>query len=138
MKETTRDQMFRFLAMLTIASVTGLQTWRTLFNNFAVEVVNLEGNHIGIIQSVREIPGFLALLAIFIIMAIKEHRLSALSILTLGLGVALTGFFPSYFGLILTTLIMSFGFHYYETTNQSLTLQYFDKTTSPNLINLRQ
>ncbi|MCB0282143.1 MAG: MFS transporter [Calditrichae bacterium] len=131
MKETTRDQMFRFLAMLTIASVAGLQTWRTLFNNFAVEVVNLEGNHIGIIQSVREIPGFLALLAIFIIMAIKEHRLSALSILTLGLGVALTGFFPSYFGLILTTLIMSFGFHYYETTNQSLTLQYFDKTTSP-------
>lgn len=131
MKETTRDQMFRFLAMLTIASVAGLQTWRTLFNNFAVEVVNLEGNHIGIIQSVREIPGFLALLAIFIIMLIKEHRLSALSILTLGLGVALTGFFPSYPGLILTTLIMSFGFHYYETTNQSLTLQYFDKTTSP-------
>ena len=26
---------------------------------------------------------------------------------------------------------MSFGFHYYETTNQSLTLQYFDKITSP-------
>lgn len=26
---------------------------------------------------------------------------------------------------------MSFGFHYYETTNQSLTLQYFDKNTSP-------
>jgi predicted MFS family arabinose efflux permease len=26
---------------------------------------------------------------------------------------------------------MSFGFHYYETTNQSLTLQYFDKQTSP-------
>jgi hypothetical protein len=26
---------------------------------------------------------------------------------------------------------MSFGFHYYETTNQSLTLQYFGKNTSP-------
>jgi len=26
---------------------------------------------------------------------------------------------------------MSFGFHYYETTNQSLTLQYFDENTSP-------
>lgn len=123
--------MFRFLALLTIASAVGLQTWRTLFNNFAVEIVHLEGNHIGVIQSVREIPGFLALLAIFIILLIKEHRLSALSVIVLGVGVAITGIFPSYWGLICTTLIMSFGFHYFETTNQSLTLQYFDQTTSP-------
>ena len=126
-----KDKMFRYLAILTIASVAGLQTWRTLFNNFAVEVAHLQGNHIGMIQSVREIPGFLALLAIFIIMVIKEHRLSALSIFTMGLGVAVTGFFPSYSGLLFTTLVMSFGFHYYETTNQSLTLQYFDQKISP-------
>jgi len=126
-----KDNMFRFLAVLTIASMSGLQTWRTLFNNFAVEVAYLEGNHIGMIQSVREIPGFLALLAIFIILIIREHRLSGLSIFTMGFGVAITGFFPSYTGLIFTTLIMSFGFHYYETTNQSLTLQYFDQKISP-------
>jgi len=117
--------------LLTISSTIGLQAWRTLFNNFAVEVVNLEGHHIGMIQSVREVPGFLALLAVYLIIIIKEHRLSALSVLLLGLGVAVTGLFPSYLGLILTTLVMSFGFHYYETTNQSLTLQYFDKNTSP-------
>jgi hypothetical protein len=126
-----KDPMFRFLALLTISSVVGLQTWRTLFNNFAVELAHLEGNHIGMIQSVREIPGFLALLAIFIMLYVKEHRLSALSIAVLGIGIGLTGFFPSYTGLLVTTLIMSFGFHYYETTNQSLTLQYFDHTTSP-------
>jgi hypothetical protein len=126
-----KDKMFRFLAVLTIASVAGLQTWRTLFNNFAVEVANLEGNHIGMIQSIREIPGFLALLAIFIFMVMREHRLSALSIFIMGIGVAVTGVFPSYTGLIFTTLIMSFGFHYYETTNQSLTLQYFDQQASP-------
>jgi hypothetical protein len=129
--EIKKDQMFRFLAVLSIASVAGLQTWRTLFNNFAVEIAHLEGNHIGMIQSVREIPGFLALLAIFIIMVMREHRLSALSILTMGVGVAVTGLFPSYTGLIFTTLLMSFGFHYYETTNQSLTLQYFDQQASP-------
>jgi hypothetical protein len=131
MKIIKKDPMFRFLALLTIASVVGLQSWRTLFNNFAVEIVHLEGSHIGMIQSVREIPGFLALLAIFIIIIIKEHRLSALSIILLGLGVGITGLLPSYFGLIITTMLMSFGFHYYETTNQSLTLQYFDHQTSP-------
>jgi hypothetical protein len=131
MIDPRKDNMFRFLTLMTIASAVGLQTWRTLFNNFAVEVAFLEGNHIGVIQSVREIPGFLALLAIFILIFIREHKLSALSIITLGIGVAITGLLPSYYGLILTTLIMSFGFHYYETTNQSLTLQYFDRETSP-------
>jgi hypothetical protein len=123
--------MFRFLMVLTISSTVGLKAWLTLFNNFSVEVAHLDGSHIGMIQSIREIPGFLALLAVFIMLVIREHRLSALSILCLGLGLAVTGWFPSYLGLIFTTLIMSFGFHYYETTNQSLTLQYFDATQSP-------
>ena len=123
--------MFVYLAVLSISSTIGLQAWLTLFNNFAVDVAGLDGNHIGVIQSLREVPGFLALLAVYIIMVLKEHRLSALSILVLGLGLALTGLFPSYPGLILTTLVSSFGLHYYETTNMSLTLQYFDEITSP-------
>ncbi len=131
MNSIKQKSIYRFLIVLTISSTIGLQAWRTLFNNFAVEVVNLEGNHIGMIQSIREIPGFLALLVVYIIIIIKEHRLSVLSIFLLGIGVAATGLLPSYAGLILTTLVMSFGFHYYETTNQSLTLQYFDKNTSP-------
>jgi hypothetical protein len=123
--------MYRFLIVLTICSTVGLQTWRTLFNNFAVEVVGLNGNHIGVIQSVREIPGFLSLLVVFFLFVMKEYRLSAFSIFILGGGVAATGLLPSYGGLILTTVLMSFGFHYYETTNQSLTLQHFDIKTSP-------
>ena len=126
-----QDIMFRYLVVLTIASVAGLQTWRTLFNNFAVEIVHLDGVHIGIIQSAREIPGFLALLAIVLIMVIKEHRLAALSIIIMGLGISFTGYFPSYIGLIFTTILMSFGFHYFEMVNQSLTLQYFDQKISP-------
>lgn len=123
--------MYLYLVVLTIGSTAGLQSWTTLFNNFAVEVAQLDGDGVGLIQSIREIPGFLALLAIVIIRFIPEHRLSALSILLLGVGIALTGWFPSLIGLSLTTLLMSFGFHYYETTNMSLTLQYFDKHESP-------
>ena len=131
MEHVKKNPMYIYLVMLTIASTVGLQAWTTLFNNFAVEMAGLDGDGIGIIQSIREIPGFLALLAIVVIRFIPEHRLSALSILMLGLGIAATGFFPSLAGLALTTLVMSFGFHYYETTNMSLTLQYFDKKASP-------
>jgi Major Facilitator Superfamily len=126
-----KDRMYGFLLVLTVASAIGLQGWRTLFNNFAVEIAGINGHQVGIIQSVREIPGFLALLVVYVLLVMREHRLSALSILCLAVGVGLTGLMPSMAGLVVTTLIMSFGFHYYETTNQSLTLQYFDQTTAP-------
>ena len=54
--------MLRYLIVLTIASMVGLQTWMILFNNYAVELAGLNGQQVGGIQSVREIPGFLALL----------------------------------------------------------------------------
>ncbi|MFC1895836.1 MFS transporter [Thermodesulfobacteriota bacterium] len=131
MREAQNTPMYGFLMVLTIASTVGLQAWNTLFNNFAVEVAHLEGKHVGVIQSVREIPGFLTLLVVYVLLLMREHRLSAVSVACLGVGLAVTGMFPSFHGLLATTLIMSFGFHYYETTNQSLTLQYFDATTSP-------
>ncbi|MCD4719947.1 MAG: MFS transporter [Desulfobacula sp.] len=131
MPDYKKERMYSYLIVLTICSAAGLQCWRTLFDNFSVNIVGLDGNHIGVLQSVREIPGFLALLVTYVILIIKEHRLSALSIIILGTGLFLTGLLPSFSGLIFTTIVMSFGFHYYETTNQSLTLQYFDKLTSP-------
>jgi predicted MFS family arabinose efflux permease len=134
MFEAHNRPMFRYLAVLTAASMVGLQGYTILINNFAVETVGLEGKHIGIIQSVREIPGFLALAAVYVMMVMKEHRLASFSIILLGLGVGLTGFFPSFAGVALTTLVMSFGFHYYETANQSLTLQYFSTHLSPLVI----
>ncbi len=126
-----KNRMYLFLMVLTITATAGLQVWRTLFDNFSVNIIGLEGQHIGVIQSVREIPGFLALLVVYVMLILKEHRISSSSILVLGIGVLIAGFFPSFPGLIFTTLVMSFGFHYFETTNQSLTLQYFDETTAP-------
>lgn len=123
--------LFVFLLILTISSTAGLHVWRTLFDNFAVHSIGLDGQHIGLLQSIREIPGFLCLLVVYVLLIISEHRLAALSVLLLGLGVALTGMFPTLGGIILTTLLMSFGFHYFETTNQSLTLQHFTKSESP-------
>jgi len=131
MKEIKNSPMYRYLIVLTVSSTIGLQAWRTLFNNFAVEIAGLKGSHVGIIQSVREIPGFLTFLVVLVILSMREHRLSALSILVTGIGIMATGLLPSFTGLMLTTLIFSFGFHYYETTNQSLTLQYFNQNTSP-------
>jgi predicted MFS family arabinose efflux permease len=124
-------RMFVFLLVLTVASGLGMQGWNALFNNFAVEAAGFNGFQTGLAHSVREIPGFLSLLVIYVLLVISEWRLAALSILVLGAGVGLTGLFPSFWGVMLTTLCMSFGFHYYETVNQSLTLQYFSLSEAP-------
>ncbi len=124
-------KMYIFLLVLTIATAIGFQGWRTLLNNFAVDVAGLDGGEFGALGSIREIPGFLALFVIYFLLIIKEHKLAALSVIVMGLGIAITGFLPSFMGIALTTIIMSFGFHYYETLNQSLTLQYFGFTEAP-------
>jgi len=123
--------MYLFLISLAVLSALGFQGWRTLFNNYAVEVAQVTGQQMGMIQGLREVPGFLALLVVYLLVFVREHRLAVLSLMVMGLGVMLTGIMPSYGGLVLATLVMSFGFHYYETLSQSLTLQYFSVTQSP-------
>lgn len=123
--------MLRFLVVLTAASTIGLQGYTMLFNNFAAEMVHLDGSQVGIIQSVREVPGLLTLLLIFVLLLVREHRLAALSVALLGFGTGITGLIPTYGWLTFTTIVMSFGFHYFESTNQSLTLQYFSTAASP-------
>ncbi|MES9845987.1 MAG: MFS transporter, partial [Candidatus Sedimenticola sp. 6PFRAG5] len=106
-------------------------SWHTLLNNFAVEMAGFTGVEIGILQSLREVPGFLAFTTVFILLLIREQSFALISIALLGLGVAMTGFMPSEYGLYFTTVLMSVGFHYYFTLQQSLTLQWVDKERSP-------
>ena len=131
MDHLKRNPMYRYLMILGICANAGLQGWTALFTNFAKEVVGVNGFQIGVSQAVREIPGFLSFTAIFLLLFFKEHKLSAWSVLLLGIGTALTGIFTSFGGLLMTTFLMSVGFHFFETTNKSLTVQYFNTTESP-------
>ncbi|MDD3080352.1 MAG: MFS transporter [Paludibacter sp.] len=125
------NPMYGFLAVLAVASAFGNQGWQTLFNNFAVEKASAGSVEVGAIQSFREIPGFLTFFAVYIMLVIAEHRFAVYSIILLGLGVMITGFLPSFGGLVFSAVLMSVGFHFFETANQSLTLQYFSAERVP-------
>jgi len=118
------------LYVMAIAMALAFGVWQALLNNFVIERANFTGVEIGILQSLREIPGFMAFAAVFLLLIMREQTLALVSLLLLGLGTALTGYFPSEIGLYATTVLMSIGFHYYETVNQSLSLQWFDKKTA--------
>ena len=119
------------LYIMSISMIFSFSAWMSLLNNFVIEVASFDGGQIGILQSLREIPGFLAFTVILVILIISQQRLAYVSILLLGFGTALTGFFPNVLGLYITTVIMSIGFHYLETLNQSLSLQWLSKSEAP-------
>ncbi len=116
------------LLLMAVAVPLSFATWRTLLNNFAIEQAAFSGQEMGILQSLREVPGFLAFGVVFLLLIIREQKLAIISLALLGIGTALTGLFPSVIGLYLTTVIMSIGFHYYETLQTSLALQWIDKS----------
>ena len=127
---------FYLLFLFATAMPVSFAIWAALLNNFVVQVSNFSGVEIGWLQTIREIPGFLAVGVILLLIWIREQNLAILSLIALGLATALTGFFPSFIGLLLTTLLGSFGFHYFETVNQSLQLQWIPKKNAPWIIGL--
>lgn len=121
------------LAMAFVMPLT-YSVWNALLNNFVVEKAAFTGAEIGMLQSLREVPGFLAFTAVFILLAIKEQTFALLSLAVLSVGIAITGWFPFELGLYATTVLMSIGFHYFETVNQSLTLQWLPKDQSAHFM----
>ncbi len=116
---------------MSVAMPVAFSTWSALLNNFVVERAAFTGVEIGILQSLREVPGFLAFTVVFLLLIFREQVLAVIALAILGIGVALTGYFPTPLGLYCTTVLMSVGFHYFEVLKQSLALQWFTKQEAP-------
>ena len=130
----TRRSPVALLILMSIAMPVAFNTWNALINNFVVERAAFTGVEIGILQSLREVPGFLAFTTVFVLMLLREQTFAVLSLALLGAGVAATGFFPSVYGLYFTTVVMSIGFHYFEAVKQSLSLQWLSREEAPQVL----
>ena len=122
--------LFLMATMMPIA----FATWSALLNNWVIEALAFDGQDIGWLHTVREIPGFFAVGVILVLMVMREQVLAITSLFLLGLATALTAQFPSLGGILMITLLSSIGFHYYETVNQSLQLQWIDKARAPQVL----
>lgn len=122
------------LFLMAIAMPLSFSTWSALLNNFVIEAANFDGADIGWLHTVREIPGFFATGVIFVLLVVREQTLALVSLVLLGVASGLTAAFPSMGGLLFITLLSSIGFHYYETVNQSLQLQWLSKDRAPQML----
>ncbi|MGB7244303.1 MAG: MFS transporter [Sulfitobacter sp.] len=122
------------LFLMALAMPIAFNTWSALLNNFVVEAAQFDGSDIGVLHTVREIPGFLAVGVIAIIIFVREQVLGLVSLVLLGAATAVTAWFPSMTGILTITMLSSIGFHYYETVNQSLQLQWLSKQEAPRML----
>jgi hypothetical protein len=122
------------LCLMAAAMPLAFATWSALLNNFVVEAAAFTGVEIGWLHTVREIPGFLAVGVIAVIMVMREQVLALVSLAMLGAATAVTAFFPSLAGILTVTMISSIGFHYFETVNQSLQLQWLPRDRAPQIL----
>ncbi len=122
------------LFVMAMAMPIAFYAWYALLNNFVIEVADFDGADIGLLHTVREIPGFLAVGVIAVIIFVREQVLGMVSLVLLGVATAFTAWFPSLNGLLMLTFLSSLGFHYYETVNQSLQLQWLPKDRAPQVL----
>ncbi|MDK3017162.1 MFS transporter [Pseudodonghicola flavimaris] len=122
------------LFLMALAMPVAFSTWSALLNNFVIEVADFDGSDIGLLHSVREIPGFLSIGVIAILLFVREQVLGLVSLILLGVATAVTAQFPSLGGILTITMLSSIGFHYYETVNQSLQLQWLAKDRAPRVL----
>lgn len=122
------------LFVMSFAMPIAFFTWYALLNNFTKEVAGFDGADIGLLHTIREVPGFLAVGVIAVIMIMREQVLGLCSLVLLGLATAVTAQFPELTGILILTFLSSVGFHYYETVNQSLQLQWLPKDRAPQIL----
>ena len=123
-----------FLVVANLLHVFGHNVWRAMFNNFAVERIGVGPDAIGWIQSVRELPGLLAFAVAFLALLFNEKRIMAVSLVVLGLGIVFTGQATTVPVLLIATLVMSLGFHYFNPGSNGLILMSTDQGEAPKVM----
>ena len=122
------------LVLMAVAMPIAFSTWSALLNNFVIEAASFDGSDIGWLHTVREIPGFLAVGVLAILLFMREQVLGLVALVLVGAATAVTAWFPSLGGILTITMLSSIGFHYFETVNQSLQLQWLPKERAPQIL----
>lgn len=118
------NRNFSLLA-LSVASVGfffGVQL--TLFNNFIVDRLGIEADELGYVEALREVPGFLNVFFIALVIRFAPARVASLSLIVMGLGIAIYSYASTVYLLALFSLVWSLGFHCWIPLEQSMGLAF--------------
>jgi len=136
MSELLKDNR-RLLSYIIVSNLLmsfGFQVWQALFNNYAVEEMSIGPAAVGLVQAVREVPGLLSFLLGVLALVLSEVRIMALSTILLGAGIVLTGGATNLTLLLVSTLVMSTGFHFFTPGSSALVLMAVKQDQTPRIL----
>ena len=112
----------RLLAFTIFCYSFGWGSYFSTFNNFAVERLNLQANQLGVVESLREMPGFLMVFVAALTMRIAEPILASMALALVALGIGAYCMVDNVTMLITCSLIWSVGIHCWMPLSPSMTL----------------
>lgn len=129
-----RHRILRTLTLGTFTMMLGFSIWQAVFNNFAVQELHVQPAQMGLIQSIREIPGFLGFGMSFLALLVPELSLASLSLVFMGVGLVLMSFSVNAATLLAYTLVFSVGFHLFMPAQSSVALIFSEEKDTPRLL----
>jgi len=97
--------------------------YRSVFNNFAVDELDISAGMFGLLEGIREIPGLLSILLIALAARMRDERVYAISGGLIGAGIWMYASAHSYMDLVFATLVQSSGFHMWSVIQDSLVIR---------------
>lgn len=107
---------------LTFCFAFGFAVYNGIFQNFIREVLHVSPSQLGVLESLREVPGLLTAPIAGTLVAFAEPRLAGLALLVCALGIGATGFAGNYWTLVAMNVFWSTGFHLWSSVSPSITL----------------
>lgn len=109
-------------AILTFCFAFGFAVYSGIFQNFIREELHVDFYQLGVLESLREVPGLLAAFLAGPLVAMAEPRIAGLSLALCGAGIAATGHANSFASLVLISVTWSIGFHLWLSVSPAITI----------------
>ena len=114
----------RLLAVAVFGSGIFFGVQFSLFHNFIVERIGIEAHELGYMEALREVPGFLNALFIAVTILLSPPLLGGVSLIVMGLGLALYSQADSFSGVLIYSFVWSIGFHAWLPLQGAMSLFY--------------
>ncbi|HEY0866187.1 MAG TPA: MFS transporter [Fimbriimonas sp.] len=121
-EERLLQRDWKLFAALTFLFSYGFATYNGVFQNFLREVVEAKPIDLGLLESLREVPGLLAALTAGSLMMLAQSRVAALGLAITGIGIMATTLTRTLPPLIAASMFWSVGFHLYSTVSGAIIL----------------
>ncbi|RYG33359.1 hypothetical protein EON81_18350 [bacterium] len=100
----------------------GFAIYSGVFQNFLRTRLKADELGLGVLESLREVPGLLTALTMVTLVALAESRVAAIGLLVTAVGIGVSGLTTNIPQAVAVAMFWSVGFHLYATMSSPITL----------------